>query len=165
VRRIASNPKKSRDAFLGLGGVALGLALLFGRQVLAEIDGPVVGFQRIVVGAGSQSIKPTVQPFIPDTSIGETKAQALTDFLGEEFVSSTNADSSDWVGCANSQYNTNSVTMIWRDQEGQWHDLLGNALDPDCSGTSAFWLDLVFGSELSTSIQTRELVLSGQVAW
>lgn len=165
MTRITSNPKGLRVPLLGLRGVALGLALLVFNQVLADVTGPVVGFQKIEVGTGSQWITPTIQPFVPDTTVGETKAQALANYFGEDFVSNTNADSSDWIGCGSAQDTGSSVTMIWRDQQGQWRDLQGNALDPDCSNASGFWLDLVFGTTISTSIQTRELVLSGQVVW
>jgi hypothetical protein len=165
MKRIASNPKRSWDVFFPLGGFALGLALLFGHHAFAGIVGPVVGFQRVEVGTSSQWIAPTIQPFVPDSSIGETKAQMLANYFGEELVAGSDADSSDWIGCANAQGRASSVTMIWRDQQGQWRDLLGNTLDPDCANVSGFWLDLVFGTTLSTNLQTRELVLSGQVVW
>jgi hypothetical protein len=93
---------------------------------------------------------------------GETKAQVLTDYLGDKFASATDANAGDWIGFAGTQDGSGDVTMIWRDQQGQWHDLMGNAVDPVCVGVSGFWVDLAFDA---TDVQTRELVLCGQVVW
>jgi hypothetical protein len=96
----------------------------------------------------------------------------LSDYLGEEFRSGTDASSvqngasnADLIGLVSEQDHTGNVTVIWRDQQGQWRDLAGEAVEPPIAGAAGFWLDLVFEAEESDGIQTRELVLSGQAVW
>jgi hypothetical protein len=146
-------------------GITLGLALVYGSWAWAEVEGPVVGFARLEVGIGSQWVTPTVQPFAPQADAGETKAQVLTEYLGEEFVSAADVNDADWIGCGSTADGSGGVSMMWRDPQGQWRDSTGNAVDSACAGASGFWVDLVFDAGEWTGAQTRELVLSGEAVW
>ena len=143
----------------------MGLMLGCGSRAWAEVEGPVGGFVRVAVESGPQWVTPSVQPFAPETNAGETKAQVLTEYLGDEFVSATDANGADWIGFASAPDGSGAVAMIWRDPQGQWHDSIGNAVDPACAGVSGFWVDLVFDAVEWTGARTRELVLSGQAVW
>jgi hypothetical protein len=131
----------------------------------ADLAGPVVGFERIEVNPGPQWVAPTVYPFAPQTDEGETTGQVLNVYLGDEFQSSTNVYSADWVGFGADQNGTGQVSMVWRDDQQQWRDLEGDDAEPDPTGALGLWLDLVFDPDESINPQTRELVLSGQVIW
>lgn len=144
-----------------VAGLALGLVLFWRLGVSAEVTGPVVGFVRVEVGMGPQHIEPTVRPFTPNED--ETKAEMLTDYLGDEFIAASDAIEADWVGVAVTDNGADEVTMMWRDQDGQWRDLQGNETDPECENAHEFWLDLFF--EANRPTETRELVLAGQVVW
>jgi hypothetical protein len=150
-------------------GIALGLMLVCG-STWAGVEGPVVGFVRLEVGPGTQRVEPTVRPWAPQTEQGETAGQALSDYLGEGFRSGTDASSiqngaslADRIGFVSEQ--DGEVMLLWRDQQGQWRDLAGEAVEPPLVGADGFWLDLVFEAEESDGIQTRELVLSGEAVW
>jgi hypothetical protein len=155
--------KKAHRMLLRMAVVALGVGMCCVHQAWADVAGPVVGFVRVAVDPGPQWVAPTVQPFAPKTDEGETQSQTLTDYMGNDFFPATNATNADWIGFASTE--DGDVTMIWRDQQGQWHDLLGNTVDPACTGASGFWVDLVFDADELNGMQPRELVLSGQVVW
>ena len=141
------------------------LLILFSVRaaVFAEVTGPVVGFVRIEVevGKGPQRIEPAVRP--SQTTDDETAAQALSDYLGEEFLSGDDAINADWIGLELDDDGVTDIAMLWKDQRGQWHDMLGNPVEPECTDASTFWLDLAFDE--TADAETRELVLSGEMVW
>jgi hypothetical protein len=145
---------------------ALGIILTYGSFVSrADTNGPVVGFQRLEIGAGPQWVSPSVQPFAPQTIEGETTGQVLVAYLGEDFLTGTNANDADWVGCNDTQNGSGEVMMTWCDRRSQWHDLTGNSVDPTCTNAIGFWFDLTFYGVSPTNQSGRELVLSGQTVW
>ena len=123
----------------------------------SEVTGPVVGFVRVTVAPGLQLVTPTVGP--RRAAEGEKNGPILGEYVGEDFRTANDANEADWIGCTSDR---DDVVMMWRDTQGEWHDLLGNVVDPDCAGISSIWLDLVLDTSTGS---TRELTLSGEVIW
>ncbi len=140
--------------------LVLWVGLALSVSTFGEITGPVVGFVRLAVEPGPQQIEPSVRPRAPLAAEGETTAEVFSEYLGEQFRAGPDASEADWIGIENESDN---VTMIWKDQEVQWRDLLGNAIEPEYVNASGFWLDLAFDEW--TDGETRELVLSGEAVW